>query len=90
MGIFDKLKEMFSGAKKSVSDKVPEGIADKAGDLRQTVGGAVEGVIDKTADLADSATGHKFSEQIDKVKGMADKIDGHPENAPDGMGEGEA
>jgi hypothetical protein len=76
MGIFDKAKEALKGA------------TDKAEDLRESVGGVVEGGIKKGADAANSATGGRFEGQIDKVKGLADKIDG-VEDAAEDPSEGE-
>jgi len=68
MGIFDKAKDALSG------------VTDKAEDLRETVGGAIEDGIDKAADAANSATGGKFEDQLDKVKDLADKIDGQDDD----------
>jgi hypothetical protein len=84
MGFIDKIKGALGGA----SDKAGEmadkagvgGVVDKVSDAaegaRHSVGGVVEGAVDKVADAADSATKGKFTEQIDKVRDVADKIDG--------------
>lgn len=80
MGFMDKIKGMFGGAGDKL-DKSPVGgmvdkVAEKAGEARHTVGGAVEGAVDKVADAADSATKGKFTDKIDKVRDAADKLDG--------------
>jgi hypothetical protein len=91
MGLMDKIKGMFGGATEKASemaekagdklDKTPVGgmvdkVAEKAGEARHTVGGAVEGAVDKVADKADAATKGKYTDKIDKVRDVADKLDG--------------
>jgi hypothetical protein len=80
MGLMDKIKGMLGGAGDKL-DKTPVGgvvdkVAEKAGEARHTVGGAVEGAVDKMADAADSATKGKYTDKIDKVREAADKLDG--------------
>jgi len=80
MGIMDKIKGLMGGATDMADKAGVGGALDKAGDIagsaRETVGGVVEGAVDKVADVADSATGGKFSDQIDGVREAADKLDG--------------
>jgi hypothetical protein len=78
MGIFDKAKDALGD------------VTEKAEGLRENVGHVVENVVDKAADAADQATKGKYSDKIDKVRELADKIDGESDDEPTAGGATEA
>jgi hypothetical protein len=81
MGILDKLKSMMGGASKAAEGTLG-GVAEKASGMAEKAGEVIGGAVDKAADAVDGATKGKFSDQIDKVREVADKIDGSDDEAP--------
>ena len=66
MGFVDKVKD-------AVTDK---GNAAKAKDALSGVAGKAEDLLEAGIDKADEATKGKYSDKLDKAKGVVDKIDG--------------
>lgn len=79
MGILDKAKEMLGMDGEDAADAVDDAKA-KAEDAGSGMADKMKAGVDKTADAADSATGGKASEHIDKgadtMKSGIDKVTG--------------
>ena len=67
MGLMDKFKK----------------VTDKATDVAKTQGDQIADGVDKATDMADDKTGGKYTEHLEKVDDMADKLREDGDAEPD-------
>ena len=63
-------------------------IKDKAKDLAESSGDKIAAGVDKATDFIDDKTKGKFHDKLEKVDGLAQKLDKTDDGAADEAGEG--